>query len=78
MSRKRKQRCTLPGCTNDAYYKEAKVCQCCYAFLYYWKQRSVTDKMKHVQRVGRWNERVAALIPQKVVRITKSRRRKAG
>ena len=71
---KKIERCTLPGCDNEIHYKQSQLCNCCYQFLHYWNKRSVTDKMKHVQRVGRWNERVVALIPQKVVRIKRRRR----
>jgi len=76
MSRK-KDTCVMDGCVNDRYYKQSGLCTACYAFLYYWQDRSVTDKMRHVRKIERWNQRVhAGLMPAKVSSI--SNKRKAG
>jgi hypothetical protein len=86
MPRKRKsvQVCVMPGCENAAVYKSAKICHACYAFMHYWKDRSVTDRMQHVHKIDRWSTRAhSVLLPEKVETLGPKRRgrparRKAG
>lgn len=66
-------KCSLPGCNRVAYHKKSVLCKACYQFLYYWNKRSVTDKMRHVHKVGQWNERVAALVPLKVAQLRRKK-----
>lgn len=78
---KKKMICVMDGCDKEQAYKESKLCSACYAFMYYWQDRSVTDRMNHVHKIERWNARAhSALIPAKVtsIRTKRTTRRKAG
>ena len=67
---KKKDWCVMDGCKNEAFYKESGLCTACYSFMYYWQNRSVTDRMKHVQKIERWEKRAhSALMPKKVESI---------
>ena len=36
---------------------ESGLCKRCYAWMHYWMNRSVTDFMAQLERIGMWHER---------------------
>jgi len=42
--------------------KAAKLCNACYQYLYYWQDKSVTDKMKRMKQISLWQERLGKMI----------------
>lgn len=74
----RKNRCHMEGCTREVGHKESGLCKACYAFLYYWKNKSVTQRINHTRKLAFWDQRAqVALLPKKVSTIRKKRRRTA-
>lgn len=77
MLKKRVKKCSTPECGRDVHYPSLGICHACYQFLYYWKDRSVADKVKHTNKINRWEARAKALLlPQQVTTISTSRRRR--
>ena len=68
----RTEKCALCE-TEKVHYLEAKLCYNCYAFVYYWKKRSVTDLMKRFQQLDRWMTRTTKIMPPKVSPIKKKK-----
>ena len=64
------KKCRVRGCNNEAEHKESGLCKKCYAFMYYWNERSVTDKMKRIDQLEFWQKRAnQLLLPQGVRKL---------
>ena len=58
----------------QAKYKAAVLCESCYQFVYYWKNKSVTALMKRRETLGRWTARTEKLMPARVTSIRRKRK----
>jgi len=71
----KKIKCYVDGCERDAYYKQSGLCTTCYAFMHYWVNRSVTDRVKHARKIEAWDKRANMLLmPTNVSTITKRKK----
>ena len=64
--------CTIQGCTRKAYYKESKLCKCCYAAFHYWQDATVTRLMRRSRQLGVFQARMDTMTGVRTLR------RKAG
>lgn len=76
MSKKRVKKtkavqCSIPGCDREAVHKKAKLCNRCYHWMNYWRDRSPTDIMERVHQIEFWQKRFTVLTPQNVVKLRK-------
>lgn len=65
MARRKKVRtygaCQMPGCDNEATFKEAGVCNKCYHWLNYWKDKTPTQRMRRFKTLQFWATRSSAV-----------------
>jgi hypothetical protein len=54
----RSKRCEMDGCTNDIKHPQSGLCGACYSYLWYWKQRSVTEILKRKSKVRLFQRRL--------------------
>ncbi len=69
-----KSKCQMNGCTDTAHYPKAGLCKSCYAFAFYWKNKSVTHIMRRIRNLKRADDRMLTLMPAKVTPLKKRRR----
>ena len=74
MTDKQKHTCRVSGCTNAVKHRHSRLCGACYAFMNYWKDRTVTDRMKRVDKIKFWADRAdEMLVPAKVSTLKKKK-----
>ena len=62
-------KCRIRGCDRDVGHKESGLCKCCYAFMHYWSKKTVTQQVKHVDKLHFWDKRAMQLLmPKKVAK----------
>ncbi len=71
---KSKSTCLMNGCTDDIQHPKAGLCKSCYAFAFYWKNKSVVQIMNRVRNLKRADDRMVTIMPANVKQIKKRRR----
>lgn len=54
----RKHQCTVPECTEAVKYLESGLCGACYAALYYWRDATPTELVRHQRKLRRSESRM--------------------
>jgi len=73
MAKKIKQKpykgdCRVEGCGREIQHAGAQMCNRCYSFANYWRNRTPTEKMKRMDLLDFWAKRAhSELLPQNVV-----------
>ncbi len=44
------------------------ICKACYAFLYYWRDATPSQLMKHSQKIARWHHRMGKVLRKNIRR----------
>lgn len=77
MSRKKSDLCVAPGCDREIQHKKAQLCNRCYHWMFYWKDRTPTEVMERKQTLAFWAQRINMLMPNVEV-INARSKKKAG
>jgi len=76
MARKSNGTCRVAGCTHPVKHKAARMCNACYSFANYWKNKTVTQRMKRADKLHFWARRSEELLEdRKVVPIRKAHKK---
>lgn len=69
----RRKYCVVDTCREEVKYAEAGLCGACYAALYYWKDATPTELVRHKRKLARSDARMS----MRLGNVTTTRRRKA-
>lgn len=68
-------KCKMEGCSRAVKHRRSGLCGACYAFVWYWKNKSVTEIMQHSDKLHFWAQRVEQLPPTEVTRLPRRKSR---
>lgn len=73
----REQQCMTPGCERTVEIKKAKLCGRCYAWVKYWDNRLLEDKLERLHTLQYWARRASFYFtPSTGSQGTETKRRK--
>lgn len=70
-------KCRTAGCDHDVKHKVAGLCGRCYSFANYWRNKTVTEKMKRLDQLHFWSKRAdQVLAPTGVTSIDTAKKKR--